>query len=92
MQTTAQGVVAVHHHELAVKRIPAESGLCTVVQAKDQVTAFVVLVMGPGVFTQQVVAPWVTFQRAVELLDLVVQQIARRVQPEIDPKWRRWPG
>ncbi|QXI46004.1 hypothetical protein HU763_014580 [Pseudomonas anuradhapurensis] len=50
----------------------------------DQVAGFVVLVVGPGVFTQQVVhqlvAPRVAFQRAIQLLGLVVQQVAGRVE------------
>ncbi|MCO7543107.1 hypothetical protein, partial [Pseudomonas sp. VA159-2] len=61
--------------------VPTQASLLAIVQAMDQVAAFVVLVVGPGVFTQQVTAS-VAFQRAVQLLGLVVQQVTGRVEGE----------
>ena len=57
-----------------------------VVPAADLVAAFVVVVVGAGVFAQQVVHQFVAFgvvvQRALVLLGFFIQQVAGRVEGE----------
>ena len=70
----------------SVEQVPAHLALLAVVPAADLVAAFVVFVVGAGVFAQQVVHQFVALgvlvQRALVLLGFFVQQVAGRVEGE----------
>ena len=93
VQTTAQRVVDVVHAQLAVfkahqtvKQVPVQAAVLAVVPAADLVAAFVVVVVGAGVFAQQVVHQGVAFgvvvQWTLDLLVFFIQQVAGRVEGE----------
>ena len=79
VQTTAQRVVDVVHAQLAVfkahqtvEQVPVQAAVLAVVPAADLVAAFVVVVVGAGVFAQQVVHQGVAFGVVVQwTLDLL---------------------
>ena len=70
----------------AVEQVPLQLALLAVVPAAGLVAAFVVFVVGAGVFAQQVVHQFVALgvlvQRALVLLGFFVQQVAGRVEGE----------
>ena len=66
----------------AVEQVPVQLAVLAVVPAPDLVAAFVVVVVGAGVFAQQVVAFGVVVQRALVLLGFFIQQVAGRVEGE----------
>ena len=70
----------------AVEQVPVQAALLAVVPAADLVAAFVVFVVGAGVFAQQVVHQFVALgvlvQRALVLLVFFIQQVAGRVEGE----------
>ena len=67
----------------AVEQVPVQAALLAVVPAADLVAAFVVVVVGAGVFAQQVVHQFVALgvlvQRALVLLGFFIQQAPGRV-------------
>ena len=86
-QPSAEGVVDVvdaqtHVVELhqAVEQVPVQLALLAVVPAADLVAAFVVFVVGAGVFAQQVVHQFVALgivvQRSLRLLIFFIRQVA----------------
>ena len=93
VETTAQRVVGVVDAQLAVfkahqavEQVPVQAALLAVVPAADLVAAFVVVVVGAGVFAQQVVHQGVAFgvvvQWALDLVVFFIQQVAGRVEGE----------
>ena len=70
----------------AVEQVPVQAALLAVVPAADLVAAFVVVVVGAGIFAQQVVHQFVALgvlvQRALVLLVFFIQQVAGRVEGE----------
>ena len=80
----AQPVVFKTHQ--AVEQVPLQLALLAVVPAADLVAAFVVFVVGAGVFAQQVVHQFVALgvlvQRALVLLGFFIQQVAGRLEGE----------
>ena len=77
---TQADVVELHQ---AVEQVPLQLAVLAVVPAAGLVAAFVVFVVGAGVFAQQVVHQFVALgvlvQRALVLLVFFIQQVAGRV-------------
>ena len=89
VQTTAQRVVGVVDAQLAVfkahqavEQVPVQAAVLAVVPAADLVAAFVIVVVGAGVFAQQVVVFGVVVQWTLDLLVFFIQQVAGRVEGE----------
>ena len=80
---TQADVVELHQ---AVEQVPLQLAVLAVVPAAGLVAAFVVFVVGAGVFAQQVVHQFVALgvlvQRALVLLVFFIQQVAGRVEGE----------
>ncbi|VVN48783.1 hypothetical protein PS681_06128 [Pseudomonas fluorescens] len=93
MQAASQCVVGkinaearVFEMHQSIKQVPAQIAALAVVPALDLVAAFVVVVVGAGVFAQQVVdqfaARWGQVQWAANFCRFVVEQVAGRVEGE----------